>query len=185
MNRKQLLLFTAILVYLVIVYTGCGTPHGTAGDVSTDCADSVAPAGMKCIPGGPFVRGSERTTVDEDSGRKVRDEHPEENVEVGTFFMDVNEVTYGEYQECVKLGECPNARPNYRGYSRPKQPMLGVNWYQARQFCRSKGKRLPTEAEWEKAARGDSGEVFPWGTLRPIVQRQSSWKEGKRDVEPE
>lgn len=127
------------------------------------CGKQVPPADMKCIPGGKFIRGSNRTTVDEDSGRKVRDESPEAQVEVSTFFMDTNEVTYSQYQECVKAKGCPPARPNYRGYSRPNQPMLGVSWFHSRDYCRWKGRRLPTEAEWEKAARGDEGQLYPWG----------------------
>lgn len=132
-----------------------------------DCAEVKVHGGMKCIPGGEFIRGSNRVTEDEDSKRKVRDESPEMKVAVSTFLMDTNEVTYSEYQECFRAGGCPRAKPNYRGYSNPRQPMLGVNWFHARDYCRWRGKRLPTEAEWEKAARGDNGELYPWGNGEP------------------
>jgi hypothetical protein len=143
-----------------------------------DCRELKVPEGMKCIPGGFFIRGSNRTTVDEDSHRKVQDESPEMRIELSTFFMDTYEVTYSEYQECVKAGGCPPVEPNYRnGYRNPKQPMLGVNWYHARDYCKWRGKRLPTEAEWEKAARGDNGELYPWGNAeadctRAIIQEK-------------
>ncbi|MCB1193269.1 MAG: formylglycine-generating enzyme family protein [Leptospiraceae bacterium] len=118
---------------------------------------------MKCIPGGEFIRGSNRVSIEEDTGKKIKDEAPIMKITLSTFFMDTNEVTYSDYQKCVKAGGCSKAGPHYRGYSNSNQPMLGLNWYQARDYCKWKGKRLPTESEWEKAARGTEGEEFPWG----------------------
>ncbi len=161
-----------------------------------DCRELKVPEGMKCIPGGFFIRGSNRTTVDEDSHRKVQDESPEMRIELSTFFMDTYEVTYSEYQECVKAGGCPPVEPNYRnGYRNPKQPMLGVNWFHSRDYCKWRGKRLPTEAEWEKASRGDNGELYPWGNAdadcgKAIIQEKGvkgcgtgkTWDVGSRPV---
>lgn len=145
-----------------------------------DCGKITAPSGMKCIPGGPFIRGSNRTAVDEDSWRKVRDEAPETTVSVSTFFMDTDEVTFSSYQKCVRAKGCRPARPNYRGYSAPNQPMLGVNWYHAYEYCKWLGKRLPTEAEWEKAARGPNGELYPWGNENADCTRAIIQEKGKK-----
>ncbi len=144
------------------------------------CNSLTIPQGMRCIPGGKFVRGSNRTTIDEDSGRKVKDEFPESVIEVSTFFMDTYEVTFSQYQECVHAGGCKPARPNYRGYSKPNQPMLGVNWYHANAYCTWAGKRLPTEAEWEKAARGDAGDLFPWGNEPADCTKAIIQEKGKK-----
>jgi len=178
MNRTASLLYiigvpSALFLSVFLLFSG----SSPGNSVYTDCSDITVPAGMKCIPGGPFVRGSNRVTVDEDSWRKVRDEAPEMTVSVSTFFMDTHEVTFSDYQKCVQAKGCRPARPNYRGYSRPNQPMLGVNWYHAYEYCKWLGKRLPTEAEWEKAARGPNGELYPWGNenadcTRAIIQEK-------------
>lgn len=116
------------------------------------CGD--APDGMACIPGGPFVRGTD------DGPENAR---PAQTVELQTFFMDVDEVTSAEYKRCKQLGACPRRGPLYNDFSRDRQPIVGVSWYAAVDFCMWKGKHLPTEAEWEKAARGPDGEANPFG----------------------
>jgi len=165
-------------LFMISLHLLSGSSAGNT--VYADCAAIAVPPGMKCIPGGPFIRGSNRTTVDEDSWRKVRDEAPEMTVTVNTFFMDTNEVTFSEYQKCVQAKGCRPARPNYRGYSRPNQPMLGVNWYHSHEYCRWAGKRLPTEAEWEKAARGADGELYPWGNTHADCTRAIIQEKGKK-----
>jgi formylglycine-generating enzyme required for sulfatase activity len=80
-----------------------------------------------------------------------------------TYYMDVTEVTYAAYKACEAAGDCNRAGPRYRDYDRPEQPMVGANWYDAKMFCEAQGKHLPTEAEWEKAARGPDGHAHPWG----------------------
>lgn len=121
-------------------------------------------AGMKCIPAGEFIRGS--NTYD-------ADEKPEEKIYVSDFYMDIYEVTNEEFdkcktagkcQECLKAGKCNYIGPRYgKPYLGPKQPAVGISWYTAKEFCEWAGKRLPTEAEWEKAARGPDGNLYPWG----------------------
>ena len=117
---------------------------------------------MACIPGGPFLRGS-------DDG--PHNSRPHSEIWLQTFYMDTHEVTVEAYQACVKSKRCKPARTNYRDYSRPKQPKVGLNWYAARLFCKANGKHLPTEAEWEKAARGTEGWLFPWGNKAATCER--------------
>jgi formylglycine-generating enzyme len=115
---------------------------------------AAAPSGMACIPGGPFLRGSN------DGPPHAR---PQQTVWVQTFFMDKNEVTYAEFKACIKAGKCKKAGPNYKDFNNPKQPINGISWYDAVNYCKVQGKHLPTEAQWEKAARGTDGRKYPWG----------------------
>jgi formylglycine-generating enzyme required for sulfatase activity len=100
------------------------------------------------------------------------DELPVHKLNISAFEMDFNEVTNAEYEVCVNEGGCtaPQAsgyldRPWYYGNPDYKDfPVVNVNWYQARDYCAWAGKRLPTEAEWEYAARGGlDGARYPWG----------------------
>lgn len=112
------------------------------------------PRGMSCIPGGLFLRGS---------SNGPRNERPPAMVWLQTFYMDLNEVTYAEYCACVSAGKCPRSGPRYKDFNRPRQPINGVSWHDAVAYCRYQGKQLPTEAQWEKAARGTDGRRYPWG----------------------
>ncbi len=94
--------------------------------------------------------------------------------------MDRYEVTYSEYQRCVAAGSCGRAGPAYKGYDGPRMPMVGANWFHARQYCQWRGKRLPTEAEWEKAARGTGGDLYPWGNEPAICQQAIIQERGKK-----
>jgi formylglycine-generating enzyme len=88
-----------------------------------------------------------------------------------SFFMDTTEVTNGAYQACVKAGKCTKGGPAYNDYDRPTQPITGISWYQARDFCAAVGKRLPTEVEFEKAARGPDGDDTPFGMGPPTCDQ--------------
>lgn len=124
------------------------------------CAE--APEGMACVPGGSFIRGSN------DGPEMAR---PEATVWQQTFYMDVNEVTVAEYKACVKARKCDRAGPKYSDFSRPKQPINGISWYDAVKYCKAHGKHLPTEAEWEKAVRGEKGELTPYGNDRVTCEQ--------------
>ncbi|MFN3603501.1 MAG: formylglycine-generating enzyme family protein [Leptonema sp. (in: bacteria)] len=126
---------------------------------------------MVCILKGEFLMGYNNYTKEEDTNKKVLDTYPEHKVFLDSFWIDQYEVTFSEYQKCVEEKGCSPAKPNYIGFSNPNQPMVGVNWYQARDFCKWKQKRLPTEAEWEKAARGERGEIYPWGNEPATCQK--------------
>ena len=119
---------------------------------------------MVRIGGGSFVMG-----CDPKSGWNcVAEEEPAQLVKVEAFELDRFEVTADEYQACVDAGVCfyrgsiLDQRRTFKN-SRGNHPINFVSWVEAHTFCVWRGKRLPTDAEWEKAARGPDGLRFPWG----------------------
>jgi formylglycine-generating enzyme required for sulfatase activity len=98
-------------------------------------------------------------------GVELRNMAPRE-VYLDAFWIDRTEVTAAQYRECVEAGACA-LDPMFVGderYVAPDLPLVNVTWQEASRYCRWRGKRLPTEAEWEKAARGTDGRIWPWGT---------------------
>jgi len=89
-------------------------------------------------------------------------EVPKHGVYLDAFYIDKYEVTNEEYAKCVGGGPC-GTNNKYDGFTDPRQPVVGVDWTQASTYCSWAGKRLPTEAEWEKAARGTEARTRPWG----------------------
>jgi formylglycine-generating enzyme len=115
---------------------------------------------MVTIPAGPFVRGTESGGFDE---------RPTRTIHVDAFAIDRYEVTNHHYQQfVVATGHRKPGLPSRYAKSGAKvrginQPIVYVSWEDAEAYCRWKGKRLPTEAEWEKAMRGTDGRLWPWG----------------------
>lgn len=113
---------------------------------------------MVLIPKGEFTMGS----------KDHSDELPHQVVLDG-YYIDKYEVSNGHYREFMKTTDHP--APAYWDdprLNKPDQPVVGVNWYDANTYCEWAGKRLPTEAEWEHAAKGPDGSHFPWGhTIDP------------------
>lgn len=103
------------------------------------------------IPAGPFMRGS--TASD--------DERPLESKTLPAFSIDRTEVTRAMYARCVLARRCP--KPPLDLTKESDLPVTQVSWHEARAFCAFAGGRLPTELEWEKAARGTDGRAYPWG----------------------
>lgn len=91
------------------------------------------------------------------------DEKPQHNVNLGGFSIDQTEVTQAQYALCLQDGACTKPYCVWDPCSNPKLPMVCIDYDQAVAYCNHLGKRLPTEAEWEQAARGTDGRKFPWG----------------------
>ena len=100
------------------------------------------------------------------------DETPADEVQIPRFYIDRYEVTNEDYARCVEAEVCrPPMELPPELFGSPRQPVVGVNWHDASIFCRWSGKRLPTEAEWERAARGDDRRLYPWGDEAPTCER--------------
>jgi formylglycine-generating enzyme required for sulfatase activity len=104
-----------------------------------------------------------------DSGES--DEHSVRTVTLSAFYIDQNEVTNAQYRQCVEADVCepPECSERYKDTTKEDHPVVCVSWLQAETYCgvEWRGGRLPTEAEWEKAARGTDGRIYPWGDEPP------------------
>ena len=141
--------------------SGAGAPVAQAAGPSTT---SPAPADMALVPAGPFTMGADR------GGEE--DEHPAHTVTLAAYWLDLTEVTNEAYEQCVAAKACRPHDPNSslvnhfggdEAFRAPRQPISSISWDDATAYCQWKGKRLPTEAEWEKAARGTDARRYPWG----------------------
>lgn len=97
------------------------------------------------------------------SAAQFADEQPRHRVYVSAFRLDRTEVSREQYARCVQLGRCDPARPDASSAPHQKLPVSGVSVSDAQRYCAAVGGRLPSEAEWERAARGDTTRRFPWG----------------------
>ncbi|HZU87211.1 MAG TPA: SUMF1/EgtB/PvdO family nonheme iron enzyme [Anaerolineaceae bacterium] len=127
---------------------------------------------LLCVPAGKFLMGSDPT---KDVNAYYEDEKPQHSVYLDAYWIDQTEVTNAMYQNCVQAGVCrvPKSNesythPNYYGNeSYADYPVIGVAWEDAQAYCTWAGRRLPSEAQWEKAARGTDGRIYPWGNNHP------------------
>lgn len=122
-------------------------------------------APMVLIPAGEFVMGSP-------DGEGLDNEQPEHKVWVDAFYLDKFEVTNARYEKFME--ETGRARPKFWEQLdltvHGELPVIGVSWHDAKAYCEWAEKRLPTEAEWEYAARGTDRRRYPWGNAAPTAQ---------------
>jgi len=124
---------------------------------------------MIFIPAGEFLMGSS----DADPAA-MSVEKPQRRVYLDAYWIDQTEATNAMYTRCVEAGRClPIVTPRPDMADFPNHPVQGVIWSQALVYCQWVGRRLPTEAEWEKAARGADGRIYPWGDAPPDPSRAS------------
>ena len=171
--------FLALLLAMVALFTvACGS------DVRDSKVSEKDGMRQMLVPAGEFTMGSTQAEVDVAVAQceaivgvgncqdiNLESEMPQHKVDVAEFWIDETEVTNKMYAQCVAEGGCtpPSDTTSYTHdsyYGNPQfdaYPVIYADWYQATAYCEWAGRRLPTEAEWEKAARGTDGRVYPWG----------------------
>jgi len=144
---------------------------------------------MIYIPAGEFIMGSSKT----DDSNAADDELPQHTVYLDAFWIDKTEVTNGQYARCVAAGACQPPQKvssitheHYYDHSDfENYPVVSVVWQDAYNYCTWAGRRLPTEAEWEKAARGsEDARIYPWGNQTPTCEL-ANYKSCTRNTAPQ
>jgi eukaryotic-like serine/threonine-protein kinase len=165
-----------LLICVVFASSACAAPPTVVSTIvftripvtSTPSLNINEKDGMRLlyVPDGKFTMGSDKGDDNE---------KPVHVVSLDPFWIDQTEITTGMYALCVKDGKCvvPGSkesltRPSYYGEAKYNNyPVIFVDWNRAKIYCEWAGRRLPTEAEWEKAARGTEMFVYPWGNAMP------------------
>lgn len=145
---------------------GGGGSGGSAGAPPFACTSSGDSMKMVAVPAGDFIMGC-NAALDQDCSD---DEKPMRTVKLAAFEIDETEVTQDMYAACVIAGACD---PPSCAWDCNKKDYAAscIDWGRAKMYCAFAKKRLPTEAEWEKAARGTDGRKYPWGNEEPSCEQ--------------
>ncbi len=179
MRTKHIQPFKLIILFGFLLLTSCNLQLPGSGDTgdrrgTPTASRPAAPANSDgaetiLIPGGTFWMGSETTDAQAEA-----DERPRHQVTLDSFYIYTHEVTNAMYDKCVEAGAClpiqkmkSGPTSHYDDAAYAEHPVTGVDWLMARDYCVWAGGRLPTEAEWELAARGADSLRYPWGEKEP------------------
>ena len=149
-------LLTLVLPSCQAIPIATNTPTPMSTPLLAEIRDSKGVT-MRLVPAGDFIMGSDNGTDKE---------KPAHTLTLPDYYMDIYEVTRIRFQECVTAGACSEVKnvANIDSFYRePNFPMSAVDWGMATTYCEWRDARLPSEAEWEKAARGTDGRTYPWG----------------------
>ena len=156
-----------LILIMIILLTSCykskpedleDISHRQKEDITSEIDGMV----LVHIPSGSFIMGNNNDDA-------YYDEAPEHEVYLDEYFIDKFEVTNKQYSLCVNAGECslPEIKDFYNYTNYENQPVVYVDWEQAKTYCNWAERDLPTEAQWEKAARGIDKRIYPWGNEEP------------------
>jgi formylglycine-generating enzyme required for sulfatase activity len=127
------------------------------------CPDTTVYGDMLEIPAGEFTMGCD----ERDSEVCGKAERGSKTVNLPAFAIDRTEITQAAYSRCIEAGVCSAPAGGFFPEENCTHPVVNVDWKQASQYCAWMDKRLPSEAEWEKAARGTESRRYPWGDELP------------------
>lgn len=170
MKKRKCQLAHACAGIILTLSIACGSLSemaGPADEIEIVEVQVKTPAGTEytqvLVPAGAFLMGWT-------DGPQC--EGPVHEVELDAFYIDKYEVTLAQYLPFMDAtGDEGTPFVQDGAYNQPNQPVVGVFWHQARNYCEWAGGQLPTEAQWEKAAGGTDGRFFPWGSEAPDVTR--------------
>lgn len=165
MRGQQTILWTGISVMVGVICLGAAEQQHSRVEPDVPSVgerQGLDGAPMVLIPAGPFTMGS-------DDG--PQNERPAHTVTIDAYSIDRYEVILSLYRKFLEEGkhDAPPTWDDEAATSVGDRPAIGMRWESAAAYCRWAGKRLPTEAEWEKAARGTDGRRYPWGEMQPFV----------------
>ena len=173
-NKKKFLIPVIIAIIFIVSAFVIYLIYGKLTDLSVNIMDDMVE-----IPAGEFMTGSTESEIQqafnwcvEEEGNycvidDYRIEYPQHSVYVNAFLIDRKEISNSDYNIFIQATKHQDREDRYKSdtaLNGPLQPVVGVTWNDAYDFCKWAGKRLPTENEWEKAARGTDGRIWPWGS---------------------